>query len=88
MGRRSVGGCGAMVRMNRPGFPETVLFEPPQSGTCPAVAVLAERCRIDFTDIVKRPTTGSPRRDGFVDGTPRRWTGHCGRRQVPPACSR
>ena len=29
-----------------------------------------------------------PRRVGFVDGTPRRWTGHCGRRQVPPACSR
>ena len=75
--------------MNRPGFPETVLFEPPTvRGPAPSVAVLAERYGIDFTDIVKRPTTGSPRRDGFVDGTPRRWTGHSGRRQVPPARSR
>ena len=189
MGPRSVTGCGTIVRMNRPGFPETVLFESPTvKEPAPAVAVLAERYGIGFTDIVKRPTAGSgefrhspfnicargsqfvaptrssrtcaspgdanhhlrfihsitphssgpwqrrpgiapslrlafvtgagaaeaasrslgapaalvkdiapittsivrsgPRRDGFVDGTPRRWTGHFGRRQVPPACSR
>ena len=28
-------GCGTIVRMNRPGFQETVLFEPPQSGDLP-----------------------------------------------------
>ena len=61
MGRRSVAGCGTIVRMNRPGFPVTVLFESPPTvrGPAPAVAVLAERYGIGFTDIVKRPTAGS-----------------------------
>ena len=46
--------------MNRPGFPETVLFEPPTvRGPAPAVSVLVERYGIGFTDIVKRPTAGS-----------------------------
>ena len=45
--------------MNRPGFPETVLFEPPTvRGPAPAVSVLVERYGIGFTDIVKRPTAG------------------------------
>ena len=45
--------------MNRPGFPETVLFEPPTvRGPAPAVEVLVERYGIGFTDIVKRPTAG------------------------------
>ena len=56
MGPRFVAGCGAIVRMNRPGFPETVLFEPPTvRGPAPAVSVLVERYGIGFTDIVKRP---------------------------------
>ena len=60
MGPRSVTGCGTIVRMNRPGFPETVLFEPPTvRGPAPAVAVLVERYGIGFTEIVKRPTAGS-----------------------------
>ena len=60
MGPRFVAGCGAIVRMNRPGFPETVLFEPPTvRGPAPAVSVFVERYGIGFTDIVKRPTAGS-----------------------------
>ena len=59
MGPRFVAGCGAIVRMNRPGFPETVLFEPPTvRGPAPAVSVLVERYGIGFTDIVKRPAAG------------------------------
>ena len=59
MGPRFVAGCGAIVRMNRPGFPETVLFEPPTvRGPAPAVSVLVERYGIGFTDIVKHPTAG------------------------------
>ena len=51
--------------MNRPGFPEPVLFEPPTvRGPTPAVAVLAERYGIGFTDIVKRPTIRVPRFSG------------------------
>ena len=83
MGPTYVAGCGAIVWMNRPGSPETYLFEPPTvRGPVPAVAVLVERCGIGFTDIVKRPIAGSgelrPRE--FRDGAARRRAliGHIG----------